>query len=144
MFLGSGRINGTGGQNFAFTKCQFNGDTTATNYQYGHVFQTSGTEGASEDLSEPSTLFWMFVADGEATNSFVGSAVIFAPHYRSNWYKTLVALGGVSLSAGTSSAARIGLWKSVSPIESVTIFPDPTYAGAKIVAGTLISVYGIL
>ena len=144
MIMGSGRINGSGGQLAVFTMCQFNGDTTAENYQWAHFGQSSEVPFAKHDTSYPSTIFWHFVAEGEATNSFVGSAVIFIPHYRSSWYKILLTIEGISLTAGTSTAARHGLWKSTSPIESITIFPEPTYASAKIVAGTSISVYGIL
>ena len=143
LIMGSGRITGSGGQSAVFTMCQFNGDTTAGNYQWGHFYHISGSVGTAQDLSDPSMLFWYFAADGEATNSYAGSAFIFIPHYTSSFYKTLLTVGAVGLSTTSSSAVRHGVWKGTDPIRSVTVFPDPTYANAKLKSESLISFYGI-
>lgn len=144
IIMGSGRINGSGGQDGVFARCQFNNDTTSTNYQWGHLYHIAGAVSTTEDFSDPSSLFWYFAGDGEATGGYAGSAFVVIPHYTSSYYKMLLTYGAVALSAATTTAVRHGVWKSVNPIQSIQIFPDPAYPGAKLEAGSLISVYGLL
>jgi len=143
LIMGSGRINGTGGQTSASVMCQLNGDTGATNYMMGRLYHVGSTVTAEQDLSDPSMRLFSFTADGEATNSFLGAFFMFIPHYNSSYYKMILNINGVAFSTAIFDAMRQGLWLSTSKINSIKFFPDPSFASAKFQAGTLISVYGI-
>ncbi len=142
MIMGQGRLNGTGGQSATFLYAQFNGDT-GSNYIIDLLYQSASTHGVVEDLSNVGVAFTDFVADGGAAY-YNGTFVAYIPHYNSAYYKTILSHSGVTYGTATTETLWQGMWKDVSPIQSIRIIPNPTYASAKIEAGSLISVYGIV
>lgn len=144
VMMGSGRINGTGGQTSCAVMCQVNGDTGATNYMMGRLYHLGATVTAEQDLSDPSMRLFSFTADGEATGSFQGSVFMVFPHYTSSYYKMALNINGLAYSTAIFDAMRQGFWKGTDKINSIKFFPDPTFPSALLEAGTSISIYGIL
>lgn len=142
QFKVTGRINGSGGQAFVYLVARFNGDS-GNNYNHSYSGQSGATSVYGEVLGISYFRAGFLVADGSPAD-WAGSFVTEIPHYLSSYYKQAINLMGVSNAAsGTSTVLRYGVWKNTSRIETVTFLPDPTYASAKIEAGTLISVYGV-
>lgn len=141
MIMGQARLNGTGGQTAVYTYGQFNGDT-ANNYSLNILYQAGVTHNVTESLLTSGMVFSYLTADGADAN-YNGSTVCFIPHYTSNFYKTVLTFDGVARDAATSVALWQGVWKSTTPINSIRIYPDTTYPSAKIVSGSLFSIYGI-
>lgn len=143
LIIINGRINGSGGQVAVDCVARFNGDT-GNNYDRGSVYQTGGTENATETISTSGIFFCQLNADGEANASFAGSGVIYIPNYESVFYKNTLSLSGLSTTTETRNYLHFGVWKNTARINSITLLPNPTYGSANIIKGTDISMYGIL
>lgn len=140
MIMGQGRINGSSGQDAVMSLVQINGDT-GNNYIWGHMLHTSTTVSAAQDTSDPYIPFIYMIADGWAAGP-AGNAFMFIPHYTSGYHKNILIVGS-AYGTNVQTAVRNGSWKSTAAIQSIKIYPDPTYPNAKLEAGSLISIYGI-
>ena len=142
LIFANGRVNGTGGAAAASIFIRFNNDT-GSNYMWSVEGQYNGGNVLSQDTSDPSGILCAFVADGSAAGHS-GSTFSFVPHYASSFYKYCMSLNAYTEAAKTYNTYFEAAWLNTSPIVSITLLPDTTtYPSALIVAGSLISVYGI-
>lgn len=142
LIMGHARVNGSG-VSAVQIEVQLNGDTGATNYEYNALRNIGTTVTGAEDLTYSGLPLGVVTADTGAA-SYSGSFFAYIPHYNSNYYKQLIRVMGFFSGAGSQTNITSSLWRSTEKITSILIYPDPTYASAKLEAGSLISVYGIL
>lgn len=145
LLMGQATVNGTGGAAGAIlVYAQINGDTGATNYSVQELHAINTTVNGAQDLTYSGMLFAVVKADAGLAN-YSGAFHIFFPHYTSGYYKQSIRTMGYFSGLGAQINVSTSLWKSTDPIRSIAIYPDTsTYANAKLEAGSLVSVYGIL
>lgn len=123
-------------------RARFNGDT-GTNYRE----QYHGGQNASASIGAFTAQAYFSIGDVNGTSATTGAAggyVVFIPHYTNNvFWKNAMSIRGIPLVNASSEDLNILLsafWQSTAKIETMTFFP----AAGNILAGSIISVYGIL
>jgi hypothetical protein len=132
----SARSNG----GFANMQIQFNGDTTAGNYNWRYIRGTGAAANSSAGGStEPSIYLGEASANGDTANTF-GNHEIYIPNYTSSNRKS-VSTDAVSENNGTTAYTHLiaDIWNSTSPITSIKI-----YSGTgNLVQHTTAHLYGV-
>ncbi len=123
-------------------RARFNGDT-GTNYRE----QYHGGQNASASIGAFTGQAYFSIGDVNGTSATTGAAggyVVFIPHYTNTvFWKNAMSIRGIPLVNASSEDLNILLsafWQNTAAIESITFFP----AAGSILAGSIISIYGIL
>lgn len=142
MIMGQGRINGSGGQNAVSIVVRYNSDTGA-NYTWGSEGQFNGAHIVNQGTGSTYGSLGALVADGQASG-YAGMLFSVIPHYTSSFYKSSFSLAAYTLGTPASfNVDRQATWLNTNKIETMTLFPDPAFASAKLESGSVISIYGI-
>jgi hypothetical protein len=115
----SARSNG----GYADMKIQFNGDTTAGNYNWRYIRGTGAAATSSAGgASEPSIYLGEASASGDTANTF-GNHEIYIPNYTSSNKKS-ISTDSVSENNGTTAYTHLvaDIWNGTAPISSIKIF----------------------
>lgn len=123
--------------NYINTGVQFNSDT-GSNYSTTRVYGDGSTATSNRYSSETSIRSgWMH---SETAVNNIRSTIIMQINNYSNatTYKTLLSRNG---GAGDAVGANVGLWRSTSAINSITIKNNDSATG--FFAGTTFTLYGI-
>ena len=129
------------GAAFDSLKIQFNGDTTATNYQSANQFGGSagGNAASTNGYITAANLLDCPGGSGSAANYFT-SLHLVAPKYAATAnYKNVVGSGNHARASTVFTINLAGWWLSTSAITSVSIAP---LNGANLKAGSMLAVYG--
>ncbi len=142
LIVGSGRTTLTGAtaENIVV---QFNGDT-ATNYDLETMYRLNNVSSGNQNLSINGFAIGTFpTADATANSS--GNAFGVFPHIQSTVWKGGTGIGGAYLTgaAGAIVFTDYGIWENTSSVQVIRIFPESSPT-SKFLAGTSISVYGLL
>ena len=124
-------------------KIQVNSDT-GSNYSATNLYGTGSAAGSNRASNQTALANPFFILPANSTdNSIRGTAVIqFMNYSNTTTYKTVLARSNVTgTTAGGEVQADVGLWRSTSAINSITIANNDSATG--FVAGTF-SLYGIL
>lgn len=141
LIYGAGRIDSKAGSDAVYLDMLFNDDSGA-NYARSTLIQTGATIAGSA-VAGNSARIGHLTADGSPAD-YAGSFECSIPHYGSSFYKQSIARGGPFYDTGYPQTLHKSSWASTAKITSITFFPEASFAGAEIVLGTSISVYGIL
>lgn len=140
---GNGRSSAaTGGTVFL----QFNGDTTATNYQWTYILGNGSSASSGQDISDPHIPIGQFSNSGDAAGS-ASSFFCRIPHYYSGFTKMTLAQTYYNDNTTRALYAMAGKWLGTAKISQIEIYATDntsTKGTSNLVAGSLISVYGIL
>ena len=123
MYLGM-RFNGDTGTNYSSTRLIANGSTVATSNQ----------SNASYMAVEPNY---------SPTSTIPGLATVDVFSYAGSTNKTALTTGNSDLNGSGGLSRRVGLWRSTSAINSVTLY-DVTSTSNYFTSGSTITLYGIL
>lgn len=125
-----------------YTSIQFNGDTSSSNYYFGHLLYGTGSSAIAAALGTNAIIFTGGGAGNNASANIFGAGVIDILDYASgNKYSTVRSLGGVD----TNGAGRIylasGSWYNTTAINSIK-FGVQAF-GANLLQYSHIALYGI-
>lgn len=141
LIYGAGRIDSKAGSDAVYLDMIFN-DDAGTNYARSTLVQSGATVAGSAVTGESARIGHL-TADGSPAD-YAGSFECSIPHYGSSFYKQSIARGGPFYDTGYPQTLHKSSWSSTAKITSITLFPEASFAGAEIVLGTSISIYGIL
>lgn len=113
---------------------QFNGDT-GTNYSMTKMRGTGTSALSNRESNSTAINFSYFSMNLDLTNPFIIDVMNYS---NTTTYKTAI---GRSNASGSGTEATVGLWRSTSAINSLTINNDG--GGSYLLAGTTATLYGI-
>lgn len=116
-------------------KLQFNSDTTG-NYSYRYL-SGNGTGASSSSSQNSGSIFLALVTGLSTTISTMLTIDIFS--YAGSAYKTVLSSGAFDLNGSGTVESFVGLWRSTSAINTVSL----TGTNANFAAGTTAALYGI-
>ena len=118
---------------------QLNGDT-GTNYSSTRLI----ADGASIATSNQSNASYMAVEPNYSpTSTIFGLATVDIFNYAGSSYKTALTTGNADLNGSGGLSRRVGLWRSTSAINSITLY-DISSTTNYFTSGSTITIYGIL
>ena len=125
-----------------YTSVQFNGDTSSSNYYFGHLLYGTGTSATAAALGTNAIIFTGGGPGNNASANIFGGGVIDILDYANgNKYPTVRSLGGVD----TNGAGRIylasGSWYNTSAITSIRF--GTSAFGANLLQYSHVALYGI-
>jgi len=115
---------------------QFNGDT-GTNYSYTFLYGTGSAAGSSRSSNAQIIGLMGFAAQVPIGDRAMGIAQL-QNYSNTSTYKTVLVRNTPSVSSTVEAA--VGLWRSTSAINSITIL---AISGASIASGSTFTLYGI-
>lgn len=124
---------------------QFNGDTTVGNYQWTYVLGNGTVASSGQDISDPHIPIGQFSNSGDAAGS-ASSFFCRIPHYTSSFTKMTLSETYYNDNISRDLYHIGGKWISTAKINSLEIYvtDNTSIKGtSNIVAGSLISVYGV-
>ena len=113
--------------------CQFNGDTTGSNYSFTYL--NGNGSSASSGRVTSSTLALADLAGSTTSQNTVITQI--NSYSNSNTYKTTLTRGA---DASSVAQALVGLWRSTSAITQIVVFPN---SGIQFASGSTFTLYGI-
>lgn len=118
---------------------RLNGDT-GSNYSYTYL-NGNGTTGTSSRLSSQTVTNRFNIPASNATTGVFGTSIIHILNYsNSSNFKTLLCRSSTDLNGSGEINFSVGLWRNTSAITSVNL---ATETGSNVVAGSIITLYGI-
>ena len=115
---------------FGNLRIQFNSDT-GSNYSFTRLLGDGSTAQSDRGTAQPAINIAILDAN------VIGNSITSIQNYaNTTTYKTVIARGN---STGTYLGASVGLWRSTSAINSITIYP----AAGNLNSGSVITLYGI-
>lgn len=137
LLFGAGR-NDDPGTLLDYLLCRFNGDT-GLNYYNQKFFAIGSNPSSDSDQNQSKAIIGALTQSGYGSGNSC-SFFTFIPHYTSNKFKHTLSyaqpFGGYMLLTTSE-------WSGEEPIRKLSIFSSDHGTPRNIVAGTLISVYGI-
>ena len=123
-------------------RIRFNGTTTG--YTERNLLG-NGSSASSQTGSGNAFQFLLYIADNGGTSNTFGNSLVYIPNYTGSTNKS-VSVDSVGENNGTQSAQTIGagLWSNTAAITSITFLGGVNEFTADLVAGSTISLYGIL
>lgn len=115
-------------------RLQFNGDTNS-NYSTTTLYGTGSAAGSARETSTTSILLDYYAAPDTTLGKTV-HLVSINNYSNTTTYKTLLSRAN---KADSGVDANVGLWRSTSAINSISIFSN----GRSIAAGSTFTLYGI-
>jgi len=119
---------------------QFNGDT-GTNYRTQQHYGRNATSGAAQ-LTSQTAVGFAFASGTSANANNSGNGFSVVMNYNSALWKNVLRLSGTPEYSGSDMIilSTVDFWQNTSPIRTIKFFPE---TGANIVAGSIISIYGL-
>jgi hypothetical protein len=118
---------------------QFNGDTTATNYETQRLRGLSSTVSAAQQSYEAA---FMVAGDGAAAGVFGSGSATVHNYTKTDRHKHTLSVSGCASAGATPRVVlRSSRWKNTAAITSITILA--TSGGANLLAGSIFTVEGI-
>ena len=134
VLIGSVRSDKTTANSDTIT-FRLNGDT-GTNYS-NTILKGTGSAASSNRRSNDAQWYAGEVSsNGDTSNIFTPIIVQFQNYANASTYKTVLFRTNA---VNTDVEASVGLWRSTSAINSITIYP----AGGNFVSGSTLTLYGI-
>ena len=113
---------------------QFNSDTSGGNYSYTRLLGTGSVAASGRGSNLNSMQVGLTSSDGQSNCIFQ-----IQNYANTTTYKTALARANTPALV----EAGVGLWRSTSAINSVTIRADASDVNNRLTAGTVITLYGI-
>lgn len=118
---------------------RLNGDT-GTNYSSQRLIGNGASIAATSSINQS---YIAVEPNYSPTSTIPGLATIDLFSYGNNTFKTVLTTGNSNLSTSGGMSRRVGLWRSTSAVNSITIF-DPFGTTNYFTSGSTITLYGIL
>lgn len=108
---------------------QFNGDTTAANYNLHGLYGDGSSAYGSSSLGTGSLSAQQLFTDTSAPSNTFGAGIVDILDYANTTkYKTARYIGGHDQNGSGRAMAYSGFWSSISPITSITVAIDGNFA----------------
>ena len=126
-----------------YSTVQFNGDTSSSNYYFGHLLYGTGSGSAiAAALGTNAIIFTGGGAGNNAAANVFGAGVIDILDYQNgNKYSTVRSLGGIDNNGAGAMYLASGSWYNTSAITSIR-FGTAAF-GANMLQYTSVALYGI-
>jgi hypothetical protein len=128
----------------AFDNARIRLNGTTTGYSERNLLG-SGSAASSQSGSGTAFEFLNYTATNGGTSNTFGNSIVYIPNYTGSTNKS-VSVDAVSENNGTQSAQSIGagLWSNSAAITSITFLGGVNEFTADLVAGSTVSLYGVL
>jgi hypothetical protein len=131
-------VNSNRGSGLDSLAIRFNGDT-GNNYSVIYMQSNSSSGITSSRATNQSNIWVGNITANSTANNFSSNLINIMNYSSNNTYKTILARGG-SITTVTDVEANVGMWRSTSPITSVTIRSE---TGSNFNSGSTFTIYGI-